>query len=111
MGEKERSSSHEVQLRDASEEIKQQNDTSTATRFPFPRAEICQQARSIFKKFESSLDQADLTVSQRRTELQQVTRKSNDLWKKKDGKHILISDLQRKINAQAPKKKGMNMPF
>merc|ERR1712007_126367 len=87
--EKERSSSEEIQLRDASEEIKQQNDTSTATRFPFPPAEICQQARSIFKKLESSLDQADLNVSQRRTELQQVTRESNDLWKKKDGKHNL----------------------
>merc|ERR1712064_228485 len=62
--EKEHSSSQEIQLRDASEEIKQQNDTSATTRFPFPPAEICQQAQSIFKKFESSSDQADMNVSQ-----------------------------------------------
>jgi len=94
--EKEGSSSQEIQLRDASEEIKQQNGTSTTTRFPFPPVDICQQARSIFKKFESSSDQAHMIVSQRRTEPQQVTRESIDL-KKRDGKHNLISDLQRKI--------------
>jgi len=109
--EKEHSSSQEIQLRDASEEIKQQNDASATTRFPFPPAEICQQARSIFKKFESSSDQSDMNVSQRRTESQQVTRESNDLCKKKDGKHNLISDLQRKINGQTQKKKGMNKHF
>merc|ERR1712007_25099 len=106
--EKERSSSHEIQLRDAFEEIKQQKDTSTTTRFPFPHAEICQQ-NSVFRKFESSLDQADLNVSQRKTELQQVTWESDGLRMKQDDKHNLISDLQRKIDAQAQEKKRMNM--
>merc|ERR1712107_228362 len=67
--EKERSSSREIQLRDAFEEIKQQKDMRIT---PFPHAKTCQQTGSVFRKF-SSLDQADLNVSQWKTELQQVT--------------------------------------
>jgi len=54
--EKERSSSQEIQLRDACEEIKQRKDTSTTTRFPFPPADICQQTRSVFRKFQGKID-------------------------------------------------------
>merc|ERR1719240_1634511 len=54
--EKERSSSQEIQLRDAFEEIKQRKDTSTTTRFPFPPADICQQTRSVFRKFQGKID-------------------------------------------------------
>merc|ERR1712064_179104 len=54
--ERERSSSQEIQLRDAFEEIKQRKDTSTTTRFPFPPADICQQTRSVFRKFQGKID-------------------------------------------------------
>jgi len=102
--EKERSSSQEIQLRDAFEEIKQQNDTSTTTSFPFPHAEICQHTGSVFRKFKSSIDQAGLKVSQRKAKLQQVTRTCDGLQTKQDDTHNLISDLQPKMNAQTQKK-------
>merc|ERR1712007_364766 len=54
--EKERSSSQEIQLRDAFEEIKQRKDTSTTARFPSPPADICQQTRSVFRKFQGKID-------------------------------------------------------
>jgi len=102
--EKERSSSQEIELRDAFEEIKQQKNTSTITSFPFPHAEICQKTGSVFSKFESSPDQVDLKVSQRKTKVQQAIRTRDGLNTKHDDKHNLISDLQPKIDAQAQKK-------
>merc|ERR1712137_1151623 len=86
--EKERSSSQEIQLRDAFEEIKQHS----------------QHKGSGFRKVESSLDEVDLIVSQRKTELQQVTLERDGLRMQQEGKHSLISDLQQKIDAQAQKK-------
>merc|ERR1719240_162665 len=105
--EKECSSSQEIQLHDAFEEIKHQKDTSTTTptHFLFPSAKIWQQTRSVSRKFECSLHDADLNVSQRKTELQQVGLESHGLWTKRDGKENLISDLQGKIDAQVQEKK------
>jgi len=102
--EKEHSSSQEIQLRDAFEEIKQQKDTSTTTSFPFPHAEICQQTGSVFRKFKSSLDQAGLRVSQRKTKLQQAARTCDGLQTKQDDRHNLVLDLQSKMDAQVQKK-------
>jgi len=109
--EKECSSSQEIQLHDAFEEIKQQKHTSTTTptHFPFPSAKICQQTRSVSRKFECSLHEADLNVSQRKTQLQQVGLESHGPWTKREGKENLISDLQGKIDAQAGEKKKINM--
>jgi len=102
--EKDRSSSQEIQLRDAFEEIKQQKDSSTTAHFPFPHSEICQKTGSLFRKFESSQDHADLNVSQRKKALQQVTWESDGLRTKQDDKCKLISDLRGKIDPQAQKK-------
>jgi len=102
--EKEHSSSKEIQLRDAFEEIKQQKDSSTTASFAFPHAEICRDTGSVFRKFKSSLDQAGLKGSQQKAKLQQVTRTCDGLQTKQDDIHNLVSDLQPKMDAQARKK-------
>merc|ERR1712064_163123 len=101
--EKDHSSSQEIQLRDAFEEIKQQKESSTTTRFSFPCSEISQNTGSVFRKFESSLDQVYLNVSQRKTALQQVTWENDGLRTPQDDKCKLISDLQLKIDPHAQK--------
>jgi len=106
--EKDRSSSQEIQLRDAFEEVKQQKENSTSD-FPNPNVEISQQTDSLLKGLESSPDQADLKVSQQKTRFQQVMREPDGLRTKQDDKQNLSSDLQWKIDAHAQNQKKVEV--
>jgi len=60
---------------------------------------------------EIQLDQAGLKVSQRKANLQQITRICDGLQTKQDDTHNLVSDLQSKMDAQAQKKIRDEHPY
>lgn len=90
---------HELELHRINSEAKHEKDRANSLESQLV------ELTAVFKKLESSLDRKDLTISQQRTELQQVRQEREMLQTKQDEKQRLILELQRKIEVHAQKAK------